>query len=94
MMPYTDRQWRALFAAVGREELLDEPWFADHAARIANAHDVYGALAGDRSGADDGGVAGAVRRHRRARQSGAQHRRDRRRPRTAHGRHHARRSTR
>jgi crotonobetainyl-CoA:carnitine CoA-transferase CaiB-like acyl-CoA transferase len=45
MMPYTDKHWRALFAAVGREELLDEPWFADHAARITNAHDVYGALA-------------------------------------------------
>jgi crotonobetainyl-CoA:carnitine CoA-transferase CaiB-like acyl-CoA transferase len=45
MMPYTDRQWRALFAAVGREELLNEPWFADHASRVNNAHEVYGALA-------------------------------------------------
>jgi crotonobetainyl-CoA:carnitine CoA-transferase CaiB-like acyl-CoA transferase len=45
MMPYTDRQWRALFAAVGREALLDEPWFADHAARLDNVDTVYGALA-------------------------------------------------
>ena len=45
MMPYTDRQWRALFVAVGREELLHEPWFADHASRVNNAHEVYGALA-------------------------------------------------
>jgi crotonobetainyl-CoA:carnitine CoA-transferase CaiB-like acyl-CoA transferase len=45
-MPYTDNQWRALFTAVGREELLDEPWFADHALRLRNADDVYAALAG------------------------------------------------
>ena len=45
MLPYTDGQWRALFAAVGREELLAEPWFADHATRIERAHEVYGALA-------------------------------------------------
>jgi len=46
MLPYTDKQWRALFTAVGREELLDEPWFADHATRLRNADDVYAALAG------------------------------------------------
>ncbi len=46
LMPYTDKQWRALFTAVGREELLEEPWFADHALRLRNADDVYAALAG------------------------------------------------
>jgi crotonobetainyl-CoA:carnitine CoA-transferase CaiB-like acyl-CoA transferase len=46
MLPYTDGQWRALFAAIGREALLDEPWFADHAARLRNIDDVYAALAG------------------------------------------------
>jgi crotonobetainyl-CoA:carnitine CoA-transferase CaiB-like acyl-CoA transferase len=46
LLPYTDRQWQALFTAVGREELLDEPWFADHATRLRNADDVYAALAG------------------------------------------------
>jgi crotonobetainyl-CoA:carnitine CoA-transferase CaiB-like acyl-CoA transferase len=46
MMPYTDGQWRALFAAIGREELLEEPWFADHSLRLRNADDVYAALAG------------------------------------------------
>jgi crotonobetainyl-CoA:carnitine CoA-transferase CaiB-like acyl-CoA transferase len=46
LMPYTDKQWRALFTAVGREELLEEPWFADHAMRLRNADDVYAALAG------------------------------------------------
>jgi crotonobetainyl-CoA:carnitine CoA-transferase CaiB-like acyl-CoA transferase len=46
MMPYTDRQWRALFAAVGCEDLLDQPWFADHAARLRSADRVYSELAG------------------------------------------------
>jgi len=45
MMPYTNRHWRALFRAVGKEALLDEPSFADHATRVRNAHEVYGALA-------------------------------------------------
>jgi formyl-CoA transferase len=46
LMPYTDAHWRRLFAAVGREELLDQPWYADHATRLANAERVYAELAG------------------------------------------------
>ena len=46
MLPYTDKQWRALFAAVGREEMLDEPWYTDNALRLRNFDDVYAALAG------------------------------------------------
>jgi crotonobetainyl-CoA:carnitine CoA-transferase CaiB-like acyl-CoA transferase len=45
MLPYTDQHWHRLFAAVGREELLDEPWFADHRTRLRNAEVVYGQLA-------------------------------------------------
>jgi crotonobetainyl-CoA:carnitine CoA-transferase CaiB-like acyl-CoA transferase len=45
MIPYTDRQWRSLFTAVGREELLQEPWFADHRARLRDADRTYGQLA-------------------------------------------------
>ncbi len=45
MMPYTTEQWRRLFAAVGKEELLDQPWFADHAERLLQAEKVYGELA-------------------------------------------------
>jgi len=45
MMPYTDDHWRRLFAAVGREELLDEPWFADLSQRLLNAETVYANLA-------------------------------------------------
>jgi crotonobetainyl-CoA:carnitine CoA-transferase CaiB-like acyl-CoA transferase len=37
MMPYTDAHWRRLFAAVGRQELLDEPWFGDRATRLIHA---------------------------------------------------------
>jgi crotonobetainyl-CoA:carnitine CoA-transferase CaiB-like acyl-CoA transferase len=45
MMPYTDAHWHSLFRAVGREELLDEPWFTDHGARLLHADKVYGSLA-------------------------------------------------
>jgi crotonobetainyl-CoA:carnitine CoA-transferase CaiB-like acyl-CoA transferase len=45
LMPYTDAHWRRLFAAVGREELLEQPWYADHATRLANAERVYAELA-------------------------------------------------
>ena len=45
LMPYTDVHWRRLFAAVGRAELLDQPWYADHATRLANAGRVYAELA-------------------------------------------------
>lgn len=45
LMPYTDEHWRRLFAAVGREHLLDEPWFGDHASRLLNAEQVYANLA-------------------------------------------------
>jgi crotonobetainyl-CoA:carnitine CoA-transferase CaiB-like acyl-CoA transferase len=45
MMPYTTEHWRRLFAEVGRDELLDQPWFADHAQRLLQAERVYGELA-------------------------------------------------
>ena len=45
MMPYTDEHWHRLFAAVGREELLDEPWFADQRTRLLDAQRVYANLA-------------------------------------------------
>lgn len=45
LLPYTDEHWRRLFAAVGREELLDQPLFQSGRARIDNAEQVYGELA-------------------------------------------------
>ena len=45
MLPYTDAQWEALFAAVGEEALLEQPIFASHRARLDNADEVYGTLA-------------------------------------------------
>ena len=45
MMPYNDDHWRRLFAAVGREELLDEAWFSDHNQRLLEAERVYAELA-------------------------------------------------
>ena len=34
MLPYTDAHWTALFQAVGEEQLLEQPWFADHRSRL------------------------------------------------------------
>ncbi len=45
MLPYTDAQWEALFCAVGKEALLDQPIFATQRARLDNADEVYGTLA-------------------------------------------------
>jgi crotonobetainyl-CoA:carnitine CoA-transferase CaiB-like acyl-CoA transferase len=45
MMPYTDKHWRTLFAAIGEEERLRQPWFEDHRARLVNADQVYAELA-------------------------------------------------
>ncbi len=45
MLPYTDAQWQALFAAVGQEHLLEQPVFATHRSRLDNADEVYGTLA-------------------------------------------------
>ena len=45
LMPYPDAHWHRLFAAVGREELLEQPWFADASERIVHAERVYAELA-------------------------------------------------
>lgn len=44
-MPYTDRQWRSLFAYIGREDLADDARFADLGARTDNIDVLYGLLA-------------------------------------------------
>lgn len=45
VMPYTDEHWRRLFAAVGREAQLDEPWLTDQNARLLNPEPAYASLA-------------------------------------------------
>lgn len=45
VMPYTDDHWRLLFAHVGRESELDEPWFADREFRVKHYEDTYARLA-------------------------------------------------
>jgi crotonobetainyl-CoA:carnitine CoA-transferase CaiB-like acyl-CoA transferase len=44
LMPYNDRQWKALFEEAGRAELLDSPSHASMAARLRDADIVYGEL--------------------------------------------------
>jgi crotonobetainyl-CoA:carnitine CoA-transferase CaiB-like acyl-CoA transferase len=45
LMPYTDEHWHALFTAVGREDILQRPWFREHRLRLDHADRVYGDLA-------------------------------------------------
>lgn len=44
-MPYTDRQWGAFFAHIGREDLADDVRFIDLSARTDNIEALYGMLA-------------------------------------------------
>jgi crotonobetainyl-CoA:carnitine CoA-transferase CaiB-like acyl-CoA transferase len=45
MLPYTDAQWRAFFAIVGRPDLADDPRFATLTARTANVDTLYALVA-------------------------------------------------
>ena len=45
VIPYSDRDWRALYGAVGREDELDAPWFTSQQARQENPDAAYGSLA-------------------------------------------------
>jgi crotonobetainyl-CoA:carnitine CoA-transferase CaiB-like acyl-CoA transferase len=44
VMPYTNRQWQALYSATGNEELLENPWHADMQTRLVRAEEAYGEL--------------------------------------------------
>ena len=50
IMPYTDSNWRAFFAAVDRNELATDPRYETHEARIRNSDEIY-ALVGELAGA-------------------------------------------
>jgi crotonobetainyl-CoA:carnitine CoA-transferase CaiB-like acyl-CoA transferase len=43
-MPYTDRQWRAFFTHVGRQDLADDPRFTMMETRTRNIDLLYGEL--------------------------------------------------
>jgi len=45
VLPYTDANWEAMFKVSGREELRDDPRFANHAARIKHSAEIYEILA-------------------------------------------------
>ena len=42
LLPYTDANWRDFFAFVDRPELMEDPKFATHNARIVNVDELYG----------------------------------------------------
>ena len=44
VLPYTDRNWRDFFNIAGREEMIDDPVFVTHSARVSNSETVYGIL--------------------------------------------------
>ena len=45
VLPYSDENWKALFALAGRPELMDDPRFESFEARLNNAEGVYATLA-------------------------------------------------
>ncbi|MEE8302983.1 MAG: CoA transferase [Candidatus Tectomicrobia bacterium] len=45
ILPYSDRQWRNFFTAVGRPELMADPRFATYGARVHTVDDLYGFIA-------------------------------------------------
>ena len=45
ILPYSDKQWRNFFTAVGRPELMQEPRFATYSARVYSVDDLYGFIA-------------------------------------------------
>jgi crotonobetainyl-CoA:carnitine CoA-transferase CaiB-like acyl-CoA transferase len=38
---YNDKQWKSFFEAIGREDFLQQPRFANHAARTAHINEIY-----------------------------------------------------
>ncbi len=42
ILPYSDKQWKGFFDAVGRPELMEDPRFATYRARIGSVDDLYG----------------------------------------------------
>ncbi|HEY1826032.1 MAG TPA: CoA transferase [Acidimicrobiales bacterium] len=45
IMPYTDANWSALCRSIGREDVLDRPWFKDYATRNRESDRVFADLA-------------------------------------------------
>ncbi len=44
VLPYTDKNWTDFFRIAGREEMMQDPVFATHNARVTNSEAVYGLL--------------------------------------------------
>ena len=47
ILPYSDRDWRAFFAFIGRPELADSPRYRDHAARADRVEELYRLIAAE-----------------------------------------------
>ena len=45
VLPYTDRQWRAFLAEIGREDVIAQDWFADPRQRQARIGELYALVA-------------------------------------------------
>jgi crotonobetainyl-CoA:carnitine CoA-transferase CaiB-like acyl-CoA transferase len=45
VLPYTDRQWRAFLAEIGRDDVAAEGWFADPGARAVHIDTLYALIA-------------------------------------------------
>ncbi|PJI90004.1 CoA transferase [Sphingomonas koreensis] len=45
VLPYTDRQWRAFLAEIGREDVIAQDWFADPRQRQSRIGELYALVA-------------------------------------------------
>ncbi len=45
ILPYTDKNWRDFFGAIGQPELMDDPRFSTHSARTDHSEIIYGIVA-------------------------------------------------
>lgn len=45
ILPYSDKQWRNFFTAVGRPDLMEDPRFATYRARVHTVDELYGFIA-------------------------------------------------
>jgi crotonobetainyl-CoA:carnitine CoA-transferase CaiB-like acyl-CoA transferase len=45
ILPYSDKQWRGFFTAVGRPEMMEMPGFATYSARVHTVDELYGFVA-------------------------------------------------
>lgn len=50
LLPYTPTQWQRVLAALGRSDIVEEPWFHDNGERSKRSNELYAIIAGSLGG--------------------------------------------